>query len=284
MGKLQDKMQMVMEVNGFRPQTQKAYLACVRRFVAYYGRSPETLGTEEIRTFLYYLIKEQQLSSGTINQYYSALKFFYEVTLGRPWAAIQLPRMKRPKPLPGILSVAEVRLLLEAPLNLKHRSLLATVYSGGLRSAEVQHLRVADIDSERMLIRVRQGKGQKERYTLLSHYALALLRQYWQRDRPRDWLFPGQVAGRPLSPSCGLKIMQRALRLASITKPATVHTLRHCFATHLLEMGVELYYIKKMLGHSHVSTTARYLHVTRRSLADLVSPMDQWAPLEPSLV
>ena len=280
MGKLQDKMQMVMELKGLSPRTQKTYLFCVRHFVAYFGRSPEELGTEDIRTYLHHLISERQVSASSVNQHYSALKFLYETTLGLAWEATQIPRTKRPKKLPVILSQDEVRGLLASVHTLKHRSLLATIYSGGLRLTEALHLRVDDIDSERMLIRVRQGKGQKERYTLLSHYALQLLREYWGYERPRDWLFPGRPADRPLSPSSVQRVVKRALKQADISKPASVHTLRHCFATHLLESGVDLYHIQKMMGHGHASTTAIYLHVTRRGLADMVSPMDQWEALE----
>jgi site-specific recombinase XerD len=280
MGKLQDKMQMVMEVKGLSPKTQKTYLACVRRFVAHYERAPETLGTEEIRTFLHYLIKDRQGSSSSINQHYSALKFLYETTLGLEWETAQIPRTKRPKKLPVILSMEEVRQVLACVHTLKHRSVLTTIYSGGLRLQEALDLRVADIDSERMLIRVRQGKGQKERYTLLSHVALQLLRQYWSYERPTDWLFPGRPADRPLSPSSIQRVMQRAVKESDISKPAHVHTLRHCFATHLLESGVDLYHIQKMMGHGHASTTAIYLHVTHRGLAEIVSPMDQWETLE----
>ena len=174
----------------------------------------------------------------------------------------------------------EVRQVLACVRTLKHRSVLTTIYSGGLRLQEALALRVADIDSERMLIRVRQGKGQKERYTLLSQVALQLLRQYWSYERPSDWLFPGRPSDRPLSPSSIQRVMQRAVQEAGISKPAHVHTLRHCFATHLLESGVDLYHIQKMMGHGHASTTAIYLHVTRRGLSELVSPMDQWEALE----
>ncbi len=281
MGKLQDKMQMVMELKGLSPRTQKTYRLCVRRFVAHFGRSPEALGTEDIRSYLHYLLRERQVSASSVNQHYSALKFIYETTLGLEWQATQIPRTKRPKKLPVILSQDEVRGLLASVRTVKHRSLLATIYSGGLRLMEALELRVADIDSDRILIRVRQGKGQKERYTLWSHYALRLLREYWGYERPRDWLFPGRLAHRPLSPSSVQRVMKRALVPAGISKPASVHTLRHCFATHLLESGVDLYHIQRMMGHGHASTTAIYLHVTRRSLTDMVRPMDSWEVLEP---
>ncbi len=220
------------------------------------------------------------MSASSINQHYSALKFLYEITLGLAWETTQIPRTKRPKKLPIILSMEEVRQVLACVRTLKHRSVLTTIYSGGLRLQEALALRVADIDSERMLIRVRQGKGQKERYTLLSQVALQLLRQYWSYERPSDWLFPGRPSDRPLSPSSIQRVMQRAVQEAGISKPAHVHTLRHCFATHLLESGVDLYHIQKMMGHGHASTTAIYLHVTRRGLSELVSPMDQWEALE----
>ncbi len=284
MGKLQDKMQMVMELKGLSPRTQKTYLFCVRHFVAHFGRSPETLGTEAIRRYLHYLLRERQVSASSVNQHYSALKFLYETTLGLEWEATQIPRTKRPKKRPKkrpvILSQEEVRGLLASVRTVKYRRLLATIYSGGLRISEALDLRVSDIDSDRMLIRVRQGKGQKERYTLWSHYALGLLREYWGYERPRDWLFPGRPTDRPLSPSSVQRVMKRALVPAGISKSASVHTLRHCFATHLLESGVDLYHIQRMMGHGHASTTAIYLHVTPRSLTDMVRPMDSWEVLE----
>lgn len=282
MGKLQDQMQMVMELKGLSPRTQKTYRGCVRRFVAHFGRSPVELGREEIRGFLHHLVSDGQVSASSVNQHYSALKFLYETTMGQVWEGLQIPRTKRPKKLPVIMSQEEVRLLLSRVPTLKHRSLLATIYSGGLRLNEALHLRLDDIDSQRMLIRVREGKGQKERYTLLAHSALGLLREYWGYERPPEWLFPGRPAAQPLSSSSVQRVFQRALKQAGIAKPACVHTLRHCFATHLLESGVDLYHIQKMLGHGHASTTAIYLHVTRRGLADLVSPMDHWEGLEPS--
>ena len=317
MGKLQDQMQMVMEVKGLRPKTQKTYLACVRRFVAHYHRSPETLGTEEIRRFLHYLVKDCQGSSSSVNQHYSALKFLYERTLGFEWEATQIPRTKRPKKLPVILSMEEVRQVLTCVRTLKHRSVLTTIYSGGLRLQEAHDTtkkkdpcimcgmpsspacrKTTGLAKKPVCISGKPDAVKAARpvwrggyvlahevsrslpYTLLSQVALELLRQYWSYERPTDWLFPGRPAARPLTPSGIQRGMQRAVQESGISKPAHVHTLRHCFATHLLESGVDLYHIQKMLGHAHASTTAIYLHVTHRGLSKIVSPMDQWETLE----
>jgi integrase/recombinase XerD len=276
MGKLQDKMQMLMELKGFSPKTRKTYLLCVRRFVAYFDRPPWQLGTDEICAYLHPLLSDRQLSQSSVSQQYSALKFLYETVLGQAWEAGRIPRVKRAKKLPVILSEEEVQRLLQATRNLKHHALLTTIYSGGLRLTETLHLQPGDIDSERMLIRVRAGKGPQDRYTLLSEYALEVLRDYWRYCHPHPWLFPGRPADRPLTPSSVQKEFQRLLPRAGITKTACVHTLRHCFATHMLERGAPLHHIQKMLGHSQPSTTAIYLHVTRRDLESTVSPMDQW--------
>lgn len=276
MGKLQEKMQLLMELKGLSPRTHKTYLFCMRHFVAYFNQPPAALGTDEIRAYLHHLLAERQLSQASVSQHYSALKFFYEMVLDQTWAAGRIPRVKRAKKLPVILSEEEVQRLLNATGNLKHHSLLTTIYSGGLRLTEALHLQPGDLDSQRMLIFVRGGKGQKDRYTLLSQYALGVLRDYWRYYQPAPWLFPGQQADTPLSPSSVQKEFHRVLKRAGITKLASVHTLRHCFATHLLEGGVELPVLQKMLGHTDARTTSLYLHVTRRNLERVVSPMDRW--------
>ena len=280
MGKLQDKMQMLMELKGLSPRTQKTYLYCVRHFVRYFDQSPEGLGTDEIRAYLHHLLSERQLSQSSVSQHYSALKFLYEMVLDQAWDAGRIPRVKRALKLPVILSEEEVQRLLQATENLKHHSLLTTIYSGGLRLSEALHLQVGDIDSDRMLIRVRDGKGQKDRYTLLSEYALGVLRDYWRYYRPDSWLYPGKQADTPLTPSSVQRMFRRVLKRSGLRKPATVHTLRHCFATHVLENGVHLHHLQKMLGHTDARTTAIYLHVTRRDLESVVSPMDHWEGLE----
>ena len=282
MGKLQDKMQMLMELKGFSPSTRKTYLLCVRHFVAYFDRPPSQLGADEICAYLHHLLSDRQLSQSSVSQHYSALKFLYETVLSQKWDAGRIPRVKRAFKLPVILSEEEVQRLLNATDNLKHHSVLTTIYSGGLRLAETLALQIGDIDSERMLIRVRSGKGQKDRYTLLSEYALGVLRDYWRYYRPVSWLYPGKQPDTPLTPSSVQRMFRRVLTRSGLRKSATVHTLRHCFATHMLERGAPLHHIQKMLGHSQPSTTAIYLHVTRRDLESTVSPMDQWKDWIPS--
>ena len=283
MGQFYDRMKMDLELRGFSLQTQKNYLGNVRRFVAHFDRSPETLGREEARAYLHHLISERGLSKSTLHSVYSALKFFYETTLGQSWESFALPRPKTSRKLPLVLSRQEVQMVIEAPRNLKHQALLTTIYSGGLRLSEAIHLRAEDIDSKRMMIRVRQGKGDKERYTILGQRTLMLLREYWQSHKPVHWLFPGQPPDQPLSGRSGQKIFRRAIEQVGIHKAATVHTLRHSFATHLLEADVDLYYIQRLLGHRSTKTTSIYLQVSRRDLARIASPVDQWEEIAPPI-
>ena len=280
MGRLQDQFLMDMELRGFSPHTCRRYVSCVRGFVAYFKQAPEALGTEEIRTYLHYLTRERQLSQGSINQTYSALKLLYEITLGRTWDPLKLPRGKKPQTLPVIFSQAEVGRLFDAVSYLKHRVLLVTIYSAGLRVSEVTHLRVDDIDSSRMLIRVRQGKGKKDRYTLLAQRTLPLLRAYWQKHQPRGWLFPGRPADKPISEHAVQQVFRQALAKAQINKVANTHALRHSFATHLVEQGIDLCHIQRLLGHASIKTTVRYIHVSTRHITQVPSPLDQWEVAE----
>jgi integrase/recombinase XerD len=274
MGQLYDHMKMDLELKNFSPKTVTCYLTCMVHFVRHYGRSPVEMGEEEIRTYLHYLIKAKKASQSSINQAYSAIKFFHEVTLGRPWNAIRIPRSKNRKKLPVVLSMQEVRSLLCSVDNLKHQAILTTIYSGGLRLGEATHLRVSDIDGERMTILVQQGKGNKDRYTLLGQRTLQLLRLYWKACHPVEWLFPSKDPAQPLSGSSVQRVFKKALQRAGIKKKASVHTLRHSFATHLLESGTDLYYIQRLLGHTTASTTSIYLHITGKDLAKVKSPID----------
>lgn len=274
MGKLQDRMRRDMELKNLSPRTIETYLFCMREFVKHHGRSPEELGDEEIRQFLHYLIKEKKASQSKVNQSYSALKFFYERSLGRGWNNTTIPRCKRGKKLPVILSLEEVSRILSSIENLKHRTILTTIYSGGLRISEGVNLRLSDIDGSRMMIRVRQGKGDKDRYTLLGERTLELLREYFKTYRPIHWLFPSEKGDWPLTVSTVQKAFKQALWKTGIKKEASVHTLRHSFATHLLESGIDLYYIQRLLGHTTAKTTAIYLHVRQRDMGKIKSPVD----------
>lgn len=274
MGKLKDKMKKDMELKNLSERTIETYLKCVKNFVIHYGKSPEDMGFNAIRDFLYYLLKEKNSSQATISQHYSALKFFYQTSLGRDWDALKIPRSRRIKKLPVVLSKEEIDTIFGKVQNLKHRAILMTIYSGGLRLSEAINLKVPDIDSQRMMIRVSQGKGNKDRYTLLGKRALDILRTYWKAYQPKDWLFPAHRSDQPLGPSSVQKAFRDALIRTRIQKKASVHTLRHSFATHLLEEGTEIPYIQNLLGHSDSRTTSIYLHVARKKLIEIVSPID----------
>lgn len=274
MGELRDRMKMDMELKNLSPRTKKIYLCWMKQFTIHYGKSPDQLGDEEIRGYLYYLLKDKQASQASMNQAYSALKFFYERTLQREWNGTKIPRSKIPKKLPVVLSQYEVQRIFSATRNLKHLAALMVIYSGGLRVGEAVKLKLSDIDRDRMSIRVRQGKGAKDRYTILGERALEVLQEYWHSYRPQDWLFPGKKKGNYLSVSSIQRAFRGSLTRACISKNASVHTLRHSFATHLLENGTDLYFIQRFLGHTSPKTTSVYIHIARRNIARIKSPID----------
>jgi site-specific recombinase XerD len=273
MGELKDKMKMDMELRNFSIRTIETYLGWMKSYTLHYGVSPEQLGDDDIRNYLYYLLKEKGAAQSSINQAYSALKFFYEKTLGRTWNEEKIPRSKVPKILPTVLSKEEVQAIFSSTQNLKHLTILMTIYSGGLRLNETTHLKPTDIDSQRMLIKV-CGKGDKERYTLLGEKALDILRTYWKLYQPSEWLFPSRIPAEPICDSTVQRAFKKSLSLSGVKKKASVHTLRHSFATHLLESGTDLFYIQRLLGHTTAKTTAVYLHVTRKDLTNVKSPID----------
>ena len=264
-----------MEIRNLSTRTIDTYLACMRNFVRFFGTSPEKLGEKEIRAYLHYLTKEKGASQSTVSQTYSALKFFYATTLKRDWGPYKIPRGKKGKTLPVVLSIEEVKTLLSSVGNLKHQAILTVIYSGGLRISEAVHLKVSDIDSKRMTIRVSQGKGNKDRYTLLANGTLDILRIYWKRYSPKDWLFPGGRASTPLSVSTVQKAFKETCLQVGIKKQCSVHTLRHSFATHLLENGTDLYHIQQLLGHASPRTTTVYLHLSRKGLTQITNPLDR---------
>ena len=274
MQELLNKMKIDMELRGYSPITVKYYLGHVSRFAKYYSKSPETLGEEEIRNYLHYCIMEKHLNEGTVNTIHSALKFFYKKILDRDWRVDKLSRIKEGRKLPAVLSQAEVKAILDSTENLKHRTILATVYAAGLRVSEVANLRIIDIDSKNMQIFINQGKGKKDRYTLLSKTNLELLRKYWQRYKPKTYLFPGDNPERPVSVRTIQKVFVAAKEKVGIKKAVSVHTLRHSFATHLLEAGTDICYIQRLLGHTCINTTTIYLHLRRMDLLNIKSPLD----------
>jgi len=274
MGKLRDQMEMDMRLRRFSPKTIACYLACMKGVAKHFRKSPAELGDEEIRAYLNYLMEERKASQSVLVQTYSALKFFFENTLQKQWNAIRIPRCKQRRKLPGVLTREEVESIFSATKNLKHRAILMTIYSAGLRIGEVTRLKVSDIDSARMMIRVNEGKGLKDRYTLLGERNLEMLRGYWKAYRPPEWLFPGRNVSDPVSISAIQRVFKSSLERAGIKKKASVHTLRHCFATHLLESGTDLYYIQRLLGHKSAGTTSVYLHITGKDIGKIKSPID----------
>jgi site-specific recombinase XerD len=263
-----------MILRNLSPQTRENYIFHVARFSKYFSRSPEELGSEEIRTYQLFLIHERHVSWAYFNQTVCALRFLYRNTLKREWTVEHLPFPKKPKKLPVVLSVDEITQFFRAVTNIKHRAILMTAYAGGLRTSEVTHLRVKDIDSKRMLIHVQQGKGRKDRYVMLSPTLLELLRAYWKAQRPNDWLFPGQDPTQPITVSAVQLACKRAATNSGISKQVSVRTLRHSFATHLLESGTNVRIIQALLGHRSLLTTARYTHVSAETIHSTTSPLD----------
>ena len=265
-----------MTLRNFTPKTIEAYVRCVARFAHYFHCSPARLGSEQVRAYLLHLLQERDVSLSYYNQVRCALRFLYQVSLGRDDVPARILPAKQPRTLPVVLSGDEVLRLFAAISNLKHRSILITAYAGGLRVSEVARLRVEDIDSKRMVIRVCQGKGQKDRYVMLSPQLLEILRDYCRKAvRLRGYLFPGAAPDQPIATSSVLKACRRAAQHAKLGKHVTVHTLRHSFATHLLEAGTDLRTIQVLLGHRSFNTTARYVHVATASLASTRSPLDR---------
>jgi len=271
---LRQRMIEDIRVRNLSPKTQVAYVTQVARFAKYFGKSPEVLGPEEVRAYLVYLINEKHVSWSLFNQTSCALKFLYRVTIPREWHVDQIPFPRQERKLPVALSPGEVARFLDAIPNLKHRAILMTAYSAGLRTSEVVHLRVSDIDSRRMVIRIQQGKGHKDRYVMLSPKLLELLRAYWKVVRPRDWLFPGSTPDRPIDITMVQKAAQKAGVQAGLRKRVTVRALRHSFATHLMEAGANVRIIQVLLGHRSLQTTARYTHVSASTVCATSSPLD----------
>jgi integrase/recombinase XerD len=252
----------------------RSYLYAVAKFSRFFGKSPERLDLEDVRTYQVHLAS-QGIAWATLNQTVAALRFFYGVTLGRPEIPERIAYAREPRRLPVVLSADEVVRFLEAVPSLKSRTALTTAYAAGLRVSEVVALKVADIDSGRMLIRVEQGKGGKDRYVMLSAQLLAILRTYWRLAKPRHWLFPGRDEERPIDQTVLHAACRSACEAAGLTKHVTVHTLRHSFATHLLESGADIRIIQVLLGHTNISTTARYAQVATSTIQGTASPLDR---------
>jgi site-specific recombinase XerD len=244
------------------------------KLTKHFGRPPDELGPEEIRTYQVYLKDEKQVGWGRFNTIISGLRFFYRTTLGKDWRMELIPFPHREKKLPVVLSLEEIQRFLAAIPSLRHRAMLVTAYACGLRVSEVAHLKVEDIDSQRMVIRIRQSKGHKDRYIMLSPRLLELLRAYWKAAHPRTWLFPGRDREGPVSTRGICWMCQQARVAAGLSKSATVRSLRHSFATHLLEHGTDIRTIQLLMGHASLRTTALYLHVASTTINSTPSPLD----------
>lgn len=280
MGNFRDRFERDLQIRGYSPNTVNQYVYCVRNLVKYFMRPPDELTVDDINDFQLHLTKERKVAWGTFNIYVFAIRFFFLNTLKREWDIKAIPYQKRGRKLPEILSGVELSSLFKTVSNIKHRAILMTMYSAGLRVSEVVHLQLRDIDSKRMVIRVDQGKGRKDRYVPLSEALLPVLRQYWKAARPADWLFRGQIPNQPLTRSSVERVFKKAKKDASITKNVTVHSLRHSFATHLLEKGTDIRTIQRLLGHRSLSSTQGYTHVAKNYVNQAGSPLDTLDGLE----
>ncbi len=279
MWRVSNAMEADLRLKGYSPRTRDTYLRCVKRFLAYHGRSPNELGEADIRAFLLHLLVERNLRPATHVTYVAALKFLYNTTLGRPREVARIPWPRVPETLPPVLSTGEVQQLLSAGRSARHRTLLMLAYGAGLRISEVCALQVTDVDSGRMLIHVRGAKGGKDRYVMLSERLLAELREYCRhRRRPGPHLFPGAKAGRPVSVRTVQRIVRQVATACGLAKRVTPHLLRHCFATHLFETGTDIRMIQRLLGHTSIRTTARYTAVSTRHIGGTRSPLDNLPP------
>lgn len=279
---LRQRMLDDMALRKLAEQTQTAYLRAVERFTRFFGQSPDLASPEDLRRFQMQLVADG-VSTTTINATITGLRFFFEVTLDRPDALKRMSPLKAPQKLPTVLSADEVKRLLDAAPGLKAQAALSVAYGAGLRAAEVVHLKVSDIDSERMILRIEQGKGRRDRYAMLAPSLLELLRRWYREAHargkmlPGGWLFPGQNLVDPLSTRQLNRFVKAAADDAGIDKRVSMHTLRHSFATHLLEQKVDIRLIQVLLGHQKLDNTARYSHVATRTLSEVTSPLEHLA-------
>lgn len=275
MSPLRLQMQREMKLRGLALRTQESYIAAVAGLARHHRCSPEVLSVEQIQDYLLHLLEQRQLSWSTCNQAICAFRFFYDITLKRGSFTVSIPHGRTPQRQPEILSREEVMRVIDATARVSDRVLLTTTYAAGLRLSEVIALRWSDIDSERMSLRVVQGKGAKDRYTVLSSSLLPVLRDYWKHSRPRGpWLFPSRDRESCISDHTAQRAYTRAKQKAGIAKRGGIHALRHAFATHLLEAGVDLNTIKQFMGHGSLSTTQRYLHLTAAHLKENAGALD----------
>jgi integrase/recombinase XerD len=274
MSPLRRRMIEDMTIRNFGPKTQHDYIRSVRSLTVFLDRSPDTASNEDVRRFQLHLASDG-ISAASMNNTVSGLRFFFRVTLGRSDIASHLPFVRQPQKLPIVLSTEEVSRFLEAAPSLKYKAAFSVAYGAGLRASEVMSLKPTDIDSKRMVIRVEQGKGRKDRYVMLSPQLLELLRDWWRVGRPEGWLFPGRVLGAPLTTRQLNRACHAAAQTAELEKPVSLHTLRHSFATHLLEQNIDIRVIQVLLGHAKLDTTALYTQVATKTIREITSPLDQ---------
>jgi integrase/recombinase XerD len=272
---LRQRMIEDMQVRNFSPHTQTAYVQQVSLFARYFHQSPEALGPEEIRSYQLYLTNAKKLAPSSILITVSALRFLYKVTLHKDWTLPEIiPAPKKPQKLPIVLSPEEVLHFLSCVPSPKHRTILTTCYAAGLRISEAVQLKPTHIDSQRMVIRVELGKGQKDRYVMLSSRLLDILRDWWRLAKPKPWLFPGAIPGRHITSDTVELACREAHRASRISKPITPHSMRHAFSVHLLERGTDVRTIQLLLGHRSLATTARYLRIATSRVCSTTSPLD----------
>jgi site-specific recombinase XerD len=274
MSPLRRRMIEDMTIRKFAPKTQHDYLQRVKSFTIHLGRSPDTASSEDVRQYQFHLTASG-VGVPTVNQTVSTLRFFFKVTLGRPDLVERTAFVREPRKLPVVLSPEEVAHLLDAAPSLKYKAALSVAYGAGLRVSEVVALKIGDIDSKRMVIRVEQGKGRKDRYVMLSPHLLGLLRAWWKAARPQGWLFPGRDPVQPMTTRQLNRACHAAADMAGIGKTASMHTLRHSFATHLLEQNIDIRVIQVLLGHAKLDTTALYARVATKTIQQVMSPLDR---------
>jgi integrase/recombinase XerD len=277
---LRKRMLEDLRIRNYAPTTVSCYVRSIAEFAQHFNKPPDQLGSEEIRSWQLFLLNEKRVKLSSYIQAVCALRFFYQNTLHRRIEIDRIPLPRYEKKLPVILSKAEVKALLEAPRNLGHRAMLATMYGAGLRVSEVAHLKVSDLDRERHVIWVRGGKGHKDRQVMLAEPLRDLLAAYWRWKRPTEWLFPGGKADCPIGTNSVFQACRKAARKAGIAKPIHPHSLRHAFATHLLDDGVNLLVIQSLLGHAHLKTTAHYLHLSDSAIRSTRSPLEMLGSLD----